>query len=110
MRRCNYNLHGGSRDDGLTGGSKYYSWRNFSATDQVWSLVTVRGPGLAIFTLGTCYETTDGAPGERKRTIKCLYLHRDHVSLLVGHGVLGVGVLADHAVQAAVGHLGVSGA
>ena len=36
------------------------------------------------------------------------YSHGDDVPLLVADAVLRVGVLADHAVQAAVGHLGVA--
>ena len=39
-----------------------------------------------------------------------LDLHGDDVSLLLGDLVVLVGVLADHPVQAAVGHLGVAGA
>ena len=36
------------------------------------------------------------------------YSHGDDVPFLVADAVLRVGVLADHAVQAAVGHLGVA--
>ena len=40
----------------------------------------------------------------------CIHLHGDDVPLLLGDLVVLVGVLAHHAVQAAVGELGVAGA
>ena len=75
----------------------------------------VTGPGPLIFTLGICYEAPD-IDTNKVRTIdrhtlpRPVYLHGDDVPLLVRDRVLSVGVLAHHAVQAVVGHLGVAGA
>ena len=105
MRHCNYNLHGAGLWWWTHGtGSKYYSWRIFSPGLCHWPGVVTGGLGLAIFTPGTCL----GYRIQILNTINYVHLHRDDVSLLVRHGVLCVGVLAHHAVQAAVGHLGVA--
>ena len=116
MRRCNYNLHGAElgpvmmdteRDLNITAGG-ISPLAAYASTDQVWSLVTLQARGSRYSHLAYVTRHTAGVWVQIKNNK--VHLHRDHVPLLVRHGVLGVGVLAHHAVQAAVGHLGVAGA
>lgn len=75
-----------------------------------WPGVVTGGPGLVTHSQYSHPAHVTSTRGDTDREQWNVHLHWDDVPLLVRHGVLCVGVLAHHAVQAAVGHLGVAGA